>query len=67
MNEWTKLIADTIPQFLFAIALFYLCQQNSNKQRDAYQQQITELYDMLRDMVKTINRTVSLMEENVSK
>lgn len=64
--DWLNLIANTVPQFLFAMALFYLCQQNSDKQRKAYQEQISQLYDMLREMVQTINRTVNVIEKNVS-
>lgn len=57
-----SVIANTVPQFIFAIVLFYLCQQNTDKQREAYQGQIVELYAMIGKMLEAVNRSISIIE-----
>ena len=61
--EWLNLVANTVPQFLFAIILFYLCQQNSDKQRDAYVKQIDRLYSLAERIIDRVDDVMALARE----
>lgn len=61
--DWIQLIANTIPQFLFAIVLFWLCQSNGDKQRQAYQEQINRLYSMLEKMLMEVSRAMDFIDK----
>lgn len=50
-------ILAAVPDFAFAIALFYLCQNNADKQRQAYQEQLNKLYSMMERMLSSIEET----------
>jgi len=47
MNDPLTLLYTSAPQFAFAAFLFWLCSQQSDKQRAAYQAQIERLYDLI--------------------
>lgn len=61
--EFIETIAKSVPEFLFAIVIFWLCQRNADAQRTAYQDQITELYGMLKVMLTAVSRSLDIMEE----
>lgn len=62
MSDYIDYIARTIPDFLFAIVLFWLCQQNADKQREAYQTQINTMFSMIESMMSHLSRTMDIIE-----
>jgi hypothetical protein len=49
--DWLDTLANIAPHSVLALVLFYFCQQSGDKQRDAYQEQIAQLYGMIAQML----------------
>jgi hypothetical protein len=50
--EWLDLLAQTMPSSILGVILFYLCQQAADKQRAAYQEQVSRLTDLLESVLE---------------
>lgn len=60
--EWANLIFSTIPQFGFAAFLFWMCNKNADKQRDAYQQQLGQLYALIEKALESANELIEAVK-----
>jgi hypothetical protein len=49
--DWLDTLANIAPHSVLALVLFYFCQQGGDKQREAYQEQISQLYQMISQML----------------
>lgn len=62
-NDWLTLVFTFIPQMGGAVLFFWLCQKNADRQREAYQDQIGKLYDMMSTMLEVNGRQLSRLTE----
>lgn len=65
--SWLQAVFEYVPQFAFALALFWLCEQNADRQRAAYQEQLKTLYDMLSQMLTAVSRSINVAEESLAR
>lgn len=58
MTDLLTAVITLIPQAALAIALFYMCQQTADKQREAYQKQLEKIYELAEKMIDTVNEII---------
>lgn len=57
------LIFSTIPQFAFASILYWWCSKQADKQREAHQQQMKEMFDLAGRVIDRVNDVIELARE----
>lgn len=60
-TELLQLIFTFIPQMGGAVLFFWMCQKSADKQRQAYQDQIAEMYRLAEKMIDSLNEVMSVM------
>lgn len=61
--ELLQLIFTFIPQMGGAVLFFWMCQKSADKQRQAYQDQIQEMYRLAEKMIDSLNEVMTLFQE----
>jgi hypothetical protein len=63
MTDLLTAVITLIPQAALAIALFYMCQMSADKQREAYQEQLRQIYTLAEKMIETVNEVIEAMNK----